>query len=76
VNHAAPSQLGAELLQPRCSAFADCLSNDGEIARLPVGPTDVSETQKFEGLRTSLATLFPSFGGVSPEFNQARFLWM
>jgi hypothetical protein len=69
-----PPQLGVELLQPRRSAFADRLSDYGEIARFAVRPTDVSETQKAEGLRTSLATLFPSFGGISPEFNQARFL--
>jgi hypothetical protein len=33
-------------------------------------------SQEIKGFRTSLATLFPSFGGISPEFNQARFHWV
>lgn len=69
-------QLGVELLQLRCHAFADRLTDYGEIACLPMCPTDVSETQKTEGLRSSFATLFPSFDGVAPEFDQARFLRM
>jgi hypothetical protein len=69
-------QLGVNLLQLRCSAFADRLSDYGEIARLSARPTDVSETQEIEGLRASFSTLFPSFGGKPSEFNQARFHWM
>jgi len=67
-------QLGIELLQLRCHTFADRLSDYGEIACLPVSPTDVSETQELEGLRSSFATLFPSFDGIASEFDQARFL--
>jgi hypothetical protein len=69
-------QLGVHLLQLRCSAFADRLSDYGEIARLSARPTDVSETQETEGLRTSFSTLVPSLGGKPPEFNQASFHWM
>src|SRR5712692_3951906 len=75
VMHAA-SQLGLDLLQLRCHPFADCRTGDDEIARLPVSPTDVSETEKVEGFRTSLPTQSPSLGGIAPEFNQARFLWV
>src|ERR1700687_3503926 len=46
------------------------------MARLPVSPTDVSETEKIEGFRTSLATQSPALGGIAPEFNQARLLWV
>src|SRR6202165_1231002 len=53
---------------------ADGRADDDEIARLPVSPTDVSETEKVEGFRTSLSTQSPALGGIAPEFNQARFL--
>jgi hypothetical protein len=39
-------QLSMDLLQLRCSAFADRLSNDGEIARLSARPTNMGETQE------------------------------
>jgi hypothetical protein len=38
------SQFGIDLFQLCCSAFADRLADYGVIARLPVRPTDVSET--------------------------------
>src|ERR1700730_11535443 len=52
VMHSA-SQFGLDLLQLRCHPFADCRTGDDEMARLPVSPTDVSETAKVEGFRTS-----------------------
>src|ERR1700693_733228 len=58
VMHSA-SQFGLDLLQLRCHPFADCRTGDDEIARLPVSPTDVSETEKVEGFRTSLPTHSP-----------------
>jgi hypothetical protein len=64
------------LLQLRCSTLADRLSDYGEIARRPVRPANMGETQEIKGLRTSLSPLFPSFGGVTPEFKQARFHWV
>jgi hypothetical protein len=60
------SQFLADLLQLRCSTFADRLSDDGEIARFSVCPANMGETQEIEGLRASLSTLFPSFGSKPP----------
>src|SRR6266849_625962 len=75
VMHSA-SQLGMDLLQLCCHPCADGRADDDEMARLPVSPTDVSETEKVEGFRTSRATQSPALGGIPPELNQARFLWV
>ena len=68
------AQLGSNILQLGCHAFADRPAVYREVARLVVGPTDVGETQKVEGLRFSLSSLLPSFSGVAPKLDQARFL--
>jgi hypothetical protein len=49
---------------------------DDKVAGALIRPTDVSETQKVEGLRSSFPMLLPLLGGVPPELNQARLLWM
>src|ERR1039457_901936 len=69
-------QLHLDFFQLGRHALPDGLSLDHEEARLLARPTDVSETQKVEGLRFSLATFLPALGGVTPKLNQARFLWM
>src|ERR1700730_145455 len=68
------AQLGSNILQLRCHPFADRLAVHREVARPVVGPTDVGETQKIEGLRLSFSSLLPSLSGITPEFDQARFL--
>src|SRR3989442_11280535 len=69
--HPSP-QLRSNLLQLRCHALADRLAVYREVARLVVGPTDLGETQKIEGLRLPFSSLLPSLSGIAPEFNQAR----
>jgi hypothetical protein len=54
----------------RRHSLAHRLAVHHKVARLVVGPTDVSETQKVEGLRLSFSTLLASLSGKPPELNQ------
>ena len=55
-------------------AFADSLALDDEPTGLPRGATHVREPEEVERLRLALASLLPLLGGMTPEFNQARFV--
>src|SRR4029079_16825457 len=70
------SQLRSSLLELGRHALADRPSMHCEVSRLMVGPTDVSDTQKIEGLRLPFPPLLPPFSGIAPELQQARVLWV
>jgi hypothetical protein len=62
-------QLGEE-------SHSDGLAQHKELAVLPGLSTEVREAQKAKRLRLALSTLLSTCGGKTPEFNQARFIWM
>ena len=70
------SQLGPDIVELGCHALADRPPVHREISRLVAGPTDVGEPQKVKGPRLPFSSLLPSLRGMSPEFDQACFLWV
>jgi hypothetical protein len=55
-----PARLPSYFFQLRGHALADRLPVHRKMARPVIGPTDVGETQKIEGLRFPFSSLLPS----------------
>src|ERR1700730_13258484 len=66
------AQLRSNFFEFGGHTFADGSAYYDKFARRVVRPTDVSETQKFEGLRLPFPALLAPLGGIAPEFDQAR----
>ena len=72
----APPKFVLHLFQLSKESLSDTLAQHEELAVLPGLPADMREPQKVERLRLALPTLFPTYCGKTPEFDQARLIRM
>ena len=71
----APLEQNTKCLELRAHTFRHRRPNHLKRS-FPRPPTNVGESQKVEGLRLSLSTILPSFGGVPSELEKARLVGM
>ena len=70
------SKFVLHLFQFGKESLSNTLAQHEELAALPGSSANVREPQKVECLRLPLPTLLPTCRGITPEFDQARFIRM